>query len=340
MTSRSAGGGFVATTSARTSVRVQEPALRSEIRVELTPPWPFRLTRRRSFDGLTQVRRGVIHRLIHLPPDPDAGVLGSIPDEDLLAVHIRVAQVSSGDVVIGAASASDRASADAIRRMRRALGVDLDLRPFHQRFKADPWIGPAIRSNPALRPAGRPVAFEALAWAITEQLIEYERAAAIQRRIVAALGRRDAFTGLRDSPSAARLAGTAPALLESMDLAGKRALAMMRVAREVARGRVNLDSADPQEQEHGWRRLRLIPEIGPWTTEILALSGQGRLDQIPAGDLSFIKLIGRLQGNGDPHSYATEEQVREAFERFGEWKALAGIYALRSGSGGKSPLNG
>jgi 3-methyladenine DNA glycosylase/8-oxoguanine DNA glycosylase len=314
----------------------------TEVRVEVTPPWPFRLPRHRGFDGLLQIKRGVVHRLIHLPADgrPGPRGLGPIPDEQLIPVHIRIAQLSSGDVVIGARSESELASRDAIARTRRALGVDLDLRRFHSLFKNDPWIGRAVRANPAVRPAGRPIAFESLAWAVTEQLIEYERAAAIQRRMVAALGRHDRRSELRDSPTAARLAATAPARFEAMDLAGKRALAMIKVAREVACGRVNLESPDPDEQERGWARLRRIPEIGPWTTEILAVTGQGRLDQIPAGDLGFIKLVGRLHADGDPHAYATEQQVRDEFERFGEWKALAGIYALRSGNMSKNPLNG
>ena len=71
----------------------------------------------------------------------------------------------------------------------------------------------------------------------------------------------------------------------------------MRVAREVARGRVDLHDV---EHERGWRRLRAIPGIGSWTVEMLALHGQGRHDQVPAGDLGLLKLVGRLLSGGDP----------------------------------------
>ncbi|MGH2842326.1 MAG: DNA-3-methyladenine glycosylase family protein, partial [Solirubrobacteraceae bacterium] len=171
-----------------------------------------------------------------------------------------------------------------------------------------------------------------------EQLIEYERAAAIQRRMVAALGRRDAASGLRNSPSAAVFAGTAPARLEAFDLAASRALALTKVARQVAAGRVALESADPAVQEADWRRLRTIPGIGSWTVEILALTGQGRLDQVPAGDLGLIKLVGRLLSGGDPWARADEQQVREFFARFGRWQGLAASYALRVGGQIKSPI--
>ena len=82
------------------------------------------------------------------------------------------------------------AAAFAIERMRFALGTDHDLSDFHRRFRWDPLIGPVIRRRPWLRPRRRPEPFEALAWAVCEQLIESGRAAAIERRIVRRHGRR------------------------------------------------------------------------------------------------------------------------------------------------------
>lgn len=295
-----------------------------ELRVEVTPRWPFRLQRRGAMDGLSPVRGGVLHRLIHEAGEP---------------VHIRVAQLRSGSVLFGARARDRRAAAGAIERMRRALGVDLDLRPFHERFRRDPLIGQALRRYPTLRPAGRPCAFEALAWAVTEQLIEYERAAAIQRRLVWAFGRSDPRSRLRDSPSAAALAAAAPARLQSFDLAAARAHALIAAAREVASGRVELDDPDPSVQAAGWRRLRALRGIGSWTVELTALAGQGRIDQLPAGDLGFIKLVGRALSGGDPYARATEQQVRDFFARFGEWQGLAGIYALRAAGVTKSPIS-
>jgi 3-methyladenine DNA glycosylase/8-oxoguanine DNA glycosylase len=74
-------------------------------------------------------------------------------------------------------------------RLRFALELDDDLRPFHERFRWDPLIGRALRSDPCLRVRRRPEPFEAVASAVCAQLIESERAFEIQRRIVARLGR-------------------------------------------------------------------------------------------------------------------------------------------------------
>jgi len=288
-----------------------------ELRVEVRPAWPFRLLRASGPDGVLQVRRGVVHRLLHHGPAAEP-------------VVVRVAQTASDRVLFGAASADPAAAAWGIERMRFALGVDDDLRPFHDRFRDDPLIGAIVRANPAVRLRRRPEPFEVLAWAVTEQLIEYVRAAAIQRRIVARLGRRCPRSGLRDVPSATTVAAQAPALLTSFDLAPKRAIALHRVAAEVASGRVDLHAEDPAALEAGWRRLRRIPEIGTWTLSLLALLGQGRYDALPAGDLAYVKLVGRLRSGGDHRVRATEDEVRDFFAPYGEWAGLAAAYALRA----------
>jgi len=285
-----------------------------EVRAEVAPAGAFRLPRFTGADGIVRRRGGVLERLLHLGQTP---------------VHVRVAQAGRDRVVLGASSPSPAAAAYGIERMRFALGVDEDLRPFLREFAADPLIGRSVRRRPWLRVTRRPDPFEALVCAICEQLIEYQRAAAIERRLLRALGRRWAGggpeAGLRDLPAAKVIAGTAPARLQSFDLSGSRACALVRAAREVARGRLDLHGSD---HESGWRRLRMIPGIGAWTVEMLALNGQGRHDQLPAGDLNLLKLVGRALSGGDPQARASEQQVREFFAPYGAWSGLAAAHML------------
>jgi 3-methyladenine DNA glycosylase/8-oxoguanine DNA glycosylase len=264
-------------------------------------------------DGIVRRRGGVRERLLHVEGVP---------------VVLRAAQPAPDRIVIGAFGEAPRDIAEeALARMRFALGVDDDLSEFYERFRDDPLIGLSVRARPWLRPLRRAEPFEALAWAICEQLIEFERATAIERRIVRALGSRCPVTGLRDAPSAGALAGAAPAQLQSFDLAASRAITLVKAAREVARGWTDLRCSD---HERGWARLRRIPGIGSWTVECLALHGQGRLDQLPAGDLAYIKLVARLRTGGDPAARATEEEVREFFAPYDGWAGLAGAHALRA----------
>jgi DNA-3-methyladenine glycosylase II len=104
-----------------------------------------------------------------------------------------------------------------------------------------------------------------------------------------------------------------------MDLAPARALAMIRAAREVSAGRI-----DPSEASND-ARLLAIPEIGPWTVQCLGLYGRGEPDSLPAGDLGYVKLVGRLAGFG---RRATVEEVEEFFAPYAPYRGLAGSFVL------------
>jgi DNA-3-methyladenine glycosylase II len=281
-----------------------------EIREVVHPPWPFRL-RGGSPDGLLRRRGAALQRLLH---------------RDGVPVLVGVMQPAADRVVFVARSESEEAARWGVGRMRFTTGVDEDLRPFYDRFRDDPLIGRTLRADPALRVWRRPDPWEALAWAITEQLIAFHRAVAIQRNLIFRLGRRCATTGLRDMPAPAALAGAAPAEIVAAGLAPMRALTLRRAARE-------FDCAEPN-----LRRLRAIPGIGPWTMEMLALYGLGRYDKVPAGDLGYLEIVGRLK-TGNRHARAEEAEVREFFEPYGEWKGLAGEYLRVAASRGRLPLS-
>src|SRR5262245_22766684 len=179
-------------------------------------------------DGLLRRRGDGLIRFFHLGGSP---------------VVVAVAQPAPERVVFAARAASEELARAGIARMRFAVGVDDDLSEFHELFRDDPVIGAAVRAHPGLRVRRTPTPWETLAAAITEQLIEFERAVLIQRRMIRALGPRCPHTGLRDAPSAAVIAAQAPALLESFGLAAKRAIAMRHAAREVAAERIDWEAA-------------------------------------------------------------------------------------------------
>jgi len=289
------------------------PSAVVEVREDVRPPWPFRLGGA-SMDGLLRRRGAALQRLMRICGEP---------------VLVGIVQPARDRVVFAARSASEPAARAGIARMRFATGVDDDLRPFWDRFRGDPVIGRGVRTNPALRPRRQPDPWETLLGAITEQLIELERAMTIQRRLIAAFGYRCPATGMRDAPAPADIAVQAPARLVSFDLAPKRAIAMRRCAEAVARGRLDL-------RDHDLRRLLAMREIGPWTAEMLALHGQGRYDVVPAGDLGFLKIIGRLV-TGNPRARADEAEVRGFFEPYGEWKGLAGVHLMHAAARGLTP---
>jgi DNA-3-methyladenine glycosylase II len=256
-----------------------------------------------------RVDNGVVTRLLHVDDRP---------------IVVRAWQPGKQRVALRADAvdhASDEQLELALERMRFALGVDDDFSAFFQRFRDDRLIGPLLRRMPDFRSKRHPWPWEALAWAVVKQLIESRRAATIQRRIVGRWGPRlgEGREALRDVPSAATIAGRAPAELQSMDLSAGRALALRRVAREVAAGRCDL--TDPADD----RRLLAIPEIGPWTIQCLALFGRGDHDSLPAGDLAYLKLVGRLAGLG---RRATIPEVEEFYAPYEPYRGLVGTLTL------------
>ncbi|MCW2987843.1 MAG: 3-methyladenine glycosylase/8-oxoguanine glycosylase-like protein, partial [Solirubrobacterales bacterium] len=124
---------------------------------------------------------------------------------------------------------------------------------------------------------------------------------------------------LRDVPAAAAIAGRAPAELASMDLAPSRAAALRRVANVVAAGRCRLDSPTSD------RRLLAIPQIGSWTVQCLGLFGRGEMDSLPAGDLGYIKLVGRLAGLGRRADIGEVERFYAPYEPY---RGLVGALTL------------
>jgi 3-methyladenine DNA glycosylase/8-oxoguanine DNA glycosylase len=250
-------------------------------------------------------------RLVHVGDEP---------------VVLRVAQPSDDRVVIGATSASADAAGAALERARIWTAVDDDLAPFVERFADDPLIGAGIAAEPWRRPFRRATTFEALAWAVCEQLIDDERARDIKSAVLRAFGRR--HEGLTDLPSAATVAALSPPELERCGLAHARAVALIRAAREVATGRVDLD--DPDRHLHDWRRLRAINGIGAWTLSMLALHGQGVPDALPAGDFAYRNLVGQVR-SGLPQGMVSEQDVVEFLEPYAGWRGVAGWHLLMLG---------
>jgi 3-methyladenine DNA glycosylase/8-oxoguanine DNA glycosylase len=290
----------------------------SHLEVEVRPPWPYRLPSRLGGDGVARRRGAVVSRLLD--------VCGE-------RVVVHAWQPERARVVLRAAGcdAAGRSALElAIERMRFALGVDADLSEFARAFRGDPLIGEAIHHRPWHRPRRRPWPWEALAWAVTEQLIEARRAAEIQRWIVRRWGEKlmpgsgpaAPWRGpgpLRDVPRAQVIADRAPAELAAFDLAPSRAIALIRCGREVAAGRVDPGDAG------GDRRLLRIPGVGPWTVQVLGFAGRGDPDSLPAGDLAYVKLVGALAGLG---RRATVEEVERYFAPYAPFRGLAGSFAL------------
>jgi DNA-3-methyladenine glycosylase II len=294
------------------------------LEAEVRPPSPFRMPRG-SVDRTLRVLGGAATRLLHVDGCPVL-VRAWQPARDRVRFRaeavdpelVSVPPIEGGPCGDGAGREQLE---QAIERMRCALWVDVDLSDFYRRFRRDRLVGPLIRRRPDFRPSGRPWPWEALAAAVVGQLIEAQRAALIERRIAGRWGPRlgEGRSALRDVPGPTAIAGRAPAELEAMELVGKRAMALRRLAGDVAAGRCRIE--DPSGDE----RLLATPQIGPWTVQCLGLFGRNELDSLPAGDLGYIKLVGRLGGSG---RRATIPEVEEFYAPYEPYRGLVGALTL------------
>ena len=281
-------------------------------RDEVRPVWPVRLQGETYADPAR--RDGDVRvRLVHVDGAP---------------VVLRAAQPEDERIVLSATAADPEVARRGLERARFWTAVDDDLGEFHARFADDPLIGASVRAQPWRRPFRRATPFEALAWAVCEQLITDERARDIKRAIVRTHGPHDPETGLRDVPDAQAVAALRPAELEACGLAGSRAISLIRAAREITAGRVDLD--DPETRLDGWRRLRAIPGLGAWTLSMLALHGQGVHDALPAGDHAYRNLLGAAR-SGRPQAMASEEDVVAFLAPYKGWRGVAGWHLLLMG---------
>jgi 3-methyladenine DNA glycosylase/8-oxoguanine DNA glycosylase len=301
-----------------------------EVDAEVRPVSPFRLPRMNGSDRVTVRHGSGLRRL--LVKQGAATVVSVRPARD--GAYRFSAVAVPPDLVSGPGSqtlveADEATLHGALADFRFSLGIDEDMGPFRDAFGADQLLGPAISARIESRSQRRADPWEALAWAVTEQLIEYRRAAAIQRRMIRKWGLSVECGGtgpgtagperLSTVPAPEIVAGLAPAELQACDLGPRRALALIRVAREVSRARVDVRNPD------GDRRLLAIPEIGPWTVACLALRGRGDPDALLAGDLGHVKLVGALAGLGRP---AEVEEVERFYEPYAPYRGLAGDFLL------------
>lgn len=297
-----------------------------EVRAEVQPVGPYRLPGP-SPDGLRRRRGDVLFRYLRLE------------GRDLL---LRAARTRDGRVVLGARTVGDGTAVDAasdprataeraLERWRFALGCDVDLRAFAAAHRNDPLIGASIRARPWWQPARRLSVFEAVVCAISEQLIAFDDAVVIQRRLIARHGPilaplRPTYPRLRDLPDAQTVAARlVPAHFEACGLAPSRAVSLHRAAREIATGRIAV--GPDADDRRVLARLEEIPGVGTWTVALVAAQALGRLDLAPSGDLNLRKALGRMR-TGDPRARVDEAEVDAWLAPYAPWGALAAAHVM------------
>jgi AraC family transcriptional regulator of adaptative response / DNA-3-methyladenine glycosylase II len=171
-----------------------------------------------------------------------------------------------------------------IAAVRGALDLDADVEAIHAALGRDPALAVDVQANPAVRLPGALDPFELAVRAILGQQVTVKAATTLAARVLGDLGA-PIETGHpaldRLFPTPARLAEAGSERIGRLGMPRARAETVVRLATEVAEGRLRLLRGAIATGRAGLERL---PGVGPWTREYVALRGLGDPDAFPLGD--------------------------------------------------------
>lgn len=206
------------------------------------------------------------------------------------------------------AAARRRVQELAIEATLNILGLRIDPAPFCAAAAEDPLFGDLVRAQPGLRIVQSATVFEALTWAIIGQQINLSFAIALRRTFIEQAGRRHS-RGLWCYPAAADAAALDPEQLLSRKFSRAKAETLLRLARLVASGALDLDVSATNSIEHIGAALLAVKGIGPWTVNYGLLRGYGYADCSLHGDVAIRAALQALLNEEVKPDMARTEQL-------------------------------
>jgi DNA-3-methyladenine glycosylase II len=145
---------------------------------------------------------------------------------------------------------------------------------------------------------------------VLEQQVSLASAEAARQRLVSAAGAVDPGAIVAAGEDSLRAAG----------LTRQKARYLVRLARDVLDGRLDLEAIAAADDSEARARLMGQLGIGRWTADIYLLMALGRPDVWPTGDLALAGAMRRAKGLEELPSGAEQEVIAEAWR---PWRAVA-----------------
>jgi AraC family transcriptional regulator of adaptative response / DNA-3-methyladenine glycosylase II len=307
---------------------------------------PMSLRRSRTAERTATIAHGVTIRLPYAPPyqwDVMLEFLGrrAMPGVEHVSGDTYTRSISYGDEhgIIAVAPGRPRELAlrvhfprlaalpAIVSRVRRLFDVESDPVVISTHLSADPLLRPLVLARPGLRVAGAWSGFELAVRAILGQQITVIAARQLAGRLVSRFGRPFAFQApgfapavMRLFPTPRRLAAADPA---SFRMPRARAMALISLAQAV--------DHNPQVIEPGRglddavSALKMLPGIGDWTAQYIAMRELREPDAFPAGDIALQRALETLTGRP-----VTRAQVLAHAESWRPWRAYGAGYLWAS----------
>ncbi|MEJ7774880.1 MAG: AlkA N-terminal domain-containing protein [Nocardioidaceae bacterium] len=257
----------------------------------------------RTVAGVEAVDDGAYRRTLRLPRGRGAVVLQ--PQRDSVRCSLTLTDLTD--------------LAAAVERCRRLLDLDADPVAIDAHLASSDDLRPLVVRHPGMRVPGHVDGFEVAVRAIVGQQISVAGARTIAARLTEEFGEAvdDAFPLTHLFPTAESIAAADP---ERLPMPSARGRSLVGVAAAVAAGDVVLDrSADRREVRAA---LVMLPGIGPWTADYIALRALGDPDVFLPTDLGVRQGLERL-GVDDPKASAAWSPWR-SYALMHVWAALGG----------------
>jgi DNA-3-methyladenine glycosylase II len=200
------------------------------------------------------------------------------------------------------------------RVVRKLLGLELDLPPFHAFAKGDPVLADAVQLMPGFRPPLAPDPFEALVSSITAQQVSLHSAFAVRSRFIDRFG--VAAEHAVAFPTRERVAHATEDELTALGFSRRKAEYVLGVAR----ADLDFNELATLPDDEVKARLTSLRGLGEWSADWFLARHLARPEAWPAGDLGLRKAVLAF--------YPEVTDVRAAAARFHPFQNLSAHYLL------------
>lgn len=212
------------------------------------------------------------------------------------------------------------------RLLDRTLGLSVDLGGFYTLATHDERLTTLAEQFIGMRPPLFPTVFEAAVNAVACQQLSLVVGVHLLNRLAQQFGpvidRRDAVPGF---PTPERLAEADPQLLRDLGFSWNKAHAVTTLARQVASGKIDLESLRDTDNERAYATLVDLTGIGRWSAEYILLRGLGRWQILPGDDVGARN---NLHKRFDLSSSAGYEEVTELSRNWWPYGGLVYFHLL------------
>jgi AraC family transcriptional regulator, regulatory protein of adaptative response / DNA-3-methyladenine glycosylase II len=286
------------------------------VRLAYRPPYDWdailSFLGQRAIPGVETVSGNIYRRTIAI--GDDRGVISVAPaDRNRVSVSVRFPDLAALPQIIA--------------RVRRVFDLAADPDMIGAHLSLDPVLAPLVSARPGLRVPGAWDGFELAVRAIFGQQITVPAATKLLGRLVLAHGAPLA-AAMQDGeglthlfPSPLRLAGADLAVL---GMPNARAVAVASLAGAI--------SADPTMFSRGASldeaiaKLRLLPGIGEWTAQYIAMRELREPDAFPAADIGLMRAMTAADGRRP-----SPAELLSRAERWRPWRAYAALHLWAAG---------